>query len=246
MKILLIMFTSLIMNFEAFAQNKAEGCIDSALRAKFALKMKGVLGGLREESLDGNKKTLFHNDVDPQKICGMVSQEQKDEFDEQRESSRQVKKHLVKQFANKKKIPADVFVALNADTTKTELTEAEVCEETSKVVKNSVSSSACDSDKFALAGAGKVDSLNGSFDEVCQKLLPIYREAYKRVQRCGVNQASEKKPNKALAKDKSPDAFEMIDAKSTGPKKYAKPAKSQSSGSSSKGSGKTGSQASGQ
>lgn len=243
MKFLILFSFSLILSSQSFAQSKAEGCIDQTLRAKFAIKMKGILSQLREESLDAKQKGLFQNDIDPEKICGMVSQEEKDQFDTDREGFKKVKKHLVKQFANKKKIPADVFVALDTDTTKTELTEAEVCEETSKILKKESGTDPCASEKYDIASSGQVDSLNGSFEDVCKKLLPVYRENFKRVQRCGLNQTESKAPKKALPKA---EIEEIHSDDKENSKKYAKPSKPKASGSPSSGSGKTGSKASGQ
>lgn len=234
MKYLFAAALTALFSFKAFSQAKAEGCIDSALRAKYALKMKAMLSSHMEK---------IQKDVAPEKVCGMIDQESKDLFDSDRESSRKVKKHLVKQFAHKKKIPGDVFVALHTDSTKKELTEADVCEETTKVVKNSVSSGPCDSDKFTLAQASRINTLNGSFDELCQQLIPVFRDSYKRVQRCGANQAEEKK---GKAKNSPAANLEIIDSKAAGSKKTARPARPKVLAPSASGTGKTGSSASGQ
>lgn len=207
MKILILSFLIGSVPSVVYSQAKAQGCIDRTLNVKMALKMQGILGGLRGEQTlqgkEGEQRNLFYNDISPEKICAQVSQEQRDQFEAERDSLKRVRKHLLKEFSSKKKISADVFVALDGDTTKTELTEQEACEETDKVLRRYGSPSSCDSENFTIQNTQKLDTMNPSFEEVCKKALPVMRESYKRMQRCEENLADSKKPKPQAVTEKA-------------------------------------------
>lgn len=211
-----LLFLTVLLTNVAFG-SKAEKCLDQMARFRLVQAVKNAVDQIQDPKVlkkKANEEGFEHpiqNDIDPKTICSLVDESEKKKFQEKRQQLAKSKKLAMRDLQNKKKVSSMIYSGIGGVSDK-DMNEAAICEDSQNSINDALSTYDDSNCPIKTKQAEKFTAINVeslSFNQACEKVLPMLRKSYKDNQDCEKQKELDRKPREEISPDKPKGRYNL-------------------------------------